>query len=92
MVPARIPISDTLIGSLWREADSLRRRSSQVLGDMGRCQDTQLLARLRRELAELEQRRRELLQAAQGWQRRGVAEPLGLALLVELSRRPLRAA
>jgi hypothetical protein len=85
-------MSDTVIGSLWREAAGLRQRCTQLMGAMGGCQDIRLLARLRREFAELEQRRRELLQMARAWQGRGVSEPLGLDLLVEIASRPVTAA
>jgi hypothetical protein len=86
---ATVRISDSVVGSLCREVDAIRQRSRVLTQAMGRCQHGGLLLRLQRDLAQLKERRRELLATARAWQRRGVNDPLGMAFLVELASRPL---
>lgn len=81
--------SDSVIGSLCREADAIRHRCSHLITAMERCQNQCLLARLQRELLQLQQRRHVLLDSARTWQRRGAHDPLGLAFLIEMCSRPL---
>jgi hypothetical protein len=87
--PATVHIADSVVASLCREVDAIRQRSRVVLQAMACCQNSGLLLRLRRDLAQLQERRRELLAIARAWQRRGVADPLGMAFLIEISSRPL---
>jgi hypothetical protein len=87
-MPATVHISDSVVGSLCREVDGIRQRSRVLIQAMARCQSRGLLLRLRRDLAQLQERRRELLATARAWQRRGVSDPLGMAFLIELSSRP----
>lgn len=87
--PATVRTSDSVVGSLCREVDAIRQRSRVLTQAMGRCQHGGLLIRLQRDLAQLQERRRELLATARAWQRRGVNDPLGMAFLVELASRPL---
>ncbi len=84
--------SDSLVGSLCRELVSLRERSRQLAGDLGRCRDGRLFQRLRGELLRLEARRRELQRTVQGLELGALRDGLSLAFLVELSRRPLQQA
>jgi hypothetical protein len=86
---AAITSSDTVIGSLCREVDVIRHRCRHILDAMSRCQDNSLFCRLRSELRQLQGRRRELLETARTWQRRGVQDPLSIAFLIEISSRPL---
>ncbi|MEX1315575.1 MAG: hypothetical protein AB1Z22_00430 [Synechococcaceae cyanobacterium] len=86
---ATVTTADSLIGSLCREADTTRHRCRQLQHCLQRCQDSRLLSRLRRDLEQLHQRRRVLLSAARGWQRRGIGDPLALDFLIELCNRPL---
>jgi hypothetical protein len=94
-MPATLPssatvcISDSVVGSLCREVDAIRQRSRVVIQAMARCQNSGLLLRLQRDLAQLRARRQELLTAARAWQRRGVSDRLGMAFLVEIASRPL---
>jgi hypothetical protein len=87
--PTTVTSAESLFGSLCHEADTCRRRSRQLLHSLQRCQDQKLFVRLRRELDRHHRRRRDLLSAARGWQRRGVGDPLTLAFLIELCSRPL---
>jgi hypothetical protein len=83
-----LPLGESLVASLCRELDCLRRRAAQVLADLERCQDPQLFERLRQELRQLGGRRTEL-QRATGLLRanRAVQDRLSLAFLEELARR-----
>jgi hypothetical protein len=88
-MPATVHISDSVVGSLCRDVDAIRQRSRVLIQAMARCQSSSLLLRLRRDLVQLQVRRRELLATARAWQRRGVSDPLGMAFLIELSSRPI---
>lgn len=81
--------SDSVVASLCREVDAIRQRSRVLTQAMARCQNGGLLQRLRRDLAQMQARRRELLATARAWQRRGAADPLGMAFLIEMCSRPL---
>jgi hypothetical protein len=87
-MPATVQISDSVVGSLCREVDAIRQRSLMLVQAMARCQNLGLRLRLCRDLAQLQERRRELLACARAWQRRGVSDPLGMAFLIEISSRP----
>ena len=88
-VPSTRRPSDSLVGSLCWEVDGLRRRASQVLEGIGRCHDGPLLERLRRELASLQGRHRELQRTARSLAVSTPRDSLSVALLLELTRRPL---
>jgi len=81
--------SESLIGSLCREMGSLRSRGAQLKGDLSRCREETLRLRLRRELQGLQQRRQELRQSLDVLRRCDLQDPVGLAFLSELLRRPL---
>jgi hypothetical protein len=83
-----LPLGESLVASLCRELDRLRRRAAQVLADLERCQDPLLFERLRQELRQLGGRRKEL-QRATGLLRAnaGVQDHVSLAFLEELARR-----
>jgi hypothetical protein len=78
-----------VVASLCREVDAIRQRSRVLTQAMARCQNGGLLQRLRRDLAQMQARRRELLATARAWQRRGAADPLSMAFLIEMCSRPL---
>lgn len=82
-------VSDSVIGSLCREVDAIRHRSRHLVFAMERCLNRCLHCRPQRELAQLQQRRRDLLDSARSWQLRGVRDPLALAFPIEMCRRPL---
>jgi hypothetical protein len=70
--------------------DRLRSRAAQVSADLARCQSPALLERLRRELIKLAARRLELQQATRSLRRLPqLQDPLAIAFLEELTRRPL---
>lgn len=88
-VPSTRRPSDSLVGSLCWEVDGLRRRAAQVLEGLGRCHDGPLLERLRRELASLQCRHRELQRTARSLAASAQRDSLSVALLLELTQRPL---
>jgi hypothetical protein len=90
-MPATVQQSDSVIASLCREAAAIRARSRQLVETMEACRHRGLLERLAAELRWLQRRRQELQVMARGWQRRGAADPLALAFLLELASRPLPA-
>ncbi len=79
--------SDSLISSLCREVEAIRSRSLQIHHGIAHCQDRSLLQRLEQEWGQLQARRRELLQVARSWRRRGVADALALEFLMEIASR-----
>jgi predicted nucleic acid-binding Zn-ribbon protein len=85
----RIRTSETLMGSLCQEVDALRRRASHLQEAMPRCRNPLLFERLRRELANLQQRHRELHRAARSLAATAGRDSLAAAFLLELTRRPL---
>ncbi len=84
--------SESLLGSLCREAQALRGRGIQLAHALERCCDRSLRDRLGAESRQVLRRRRELLEVARAWQRQGRGHSLALELLVELSSRPIPAA
>lgn len=85
---ARICTSDSLIGSLCREAASLRAHACQIRSSAARCRDPLLLQRLTAEEGHLQRRRHAILHTARGWERGPLRDSLALAFLIELCRRP----
>ncbi len=82
--------SESLVASLCREADQLRCRARQVVGDLGRCREEGLVRRLQQELQLLQIRRQELqVSALQLGRSHGLRDSLALAFLTELTQRPL---
>ncbi|MEB3307114.1 MAG: hypothetical protein VKK98_03075 [Cyanobacteriota bacterium] len=79
--------SDTLVGSLCREADRIRQRSRQLSAALQCCHSVELSERLRREGHGLEQRRAELLAMARLWCHDSHKDRLALEFLIELCRR-----
>ena len=81
--------SESLLGSLCREVDQLRGRARQLSASLERCQNRSLLLRLGRERIQLMRRRKELLEIARSWRRRGGGDPLAIEFLIEVASRPL---
>ncbi|MFM2172839.1 MAG: hypothetical protein RLZZ54_766 [Cyanobacteriota bacterium] len=80
--------SDSLVGSLCREAERIRNRCIQVSAILQSCQDAALSRRLNLECLYLRNRRQELLTTAERWRRRKQAlDALMLDFLIELCRR-----
>jgi hypothetical protein len=86
---ATVAISDSVIGSLCREVDAIRQRCRHLSSAMERCQNRCLRCRLQQELLQLQQRRLALLDSARSWQLRGAGDPMALAFLIEICRRPV---
>jgi hypothetical protein len=93
VVPVTVGVAQqggSLVSSLCLEVDRLRRRAGQVMVGLERCQDPQLVERLRQELRQLTGRREELQRVAGLLRRRlQVQDGLSLHFLEELTRRPL---
>lgn len=97
MAPAPSPVygtrprtgGESLVGNLCREIERLRQRAVQLGDGLARCQDAPLRERLRRERQELQARQRELQHSVSALAAHWQGEPLSLAFLQELSRRPL---
>lgn len=84
--------ADTLVGNLCREVWDLRSRARQVQHALQRCQHPGLGQRLSQELQNLSQRRVALQRLADQLAdslSKGPDDSVGVALLVELCRRPL---
>ncbi|MCX5952314.1 MAG: hypothetical protein NTZ40_02200 [Cyanobacteria bacterium] len=81
-------MADSMVGSLCREVDGIRRRASQLLLAMRSCQDAALSQRLGLELSQLQQRRGELLRSARTWRNQSVVkDELALEFLIEIANR-----
>ncbi len=90
LVHISVQPSESLVASLCREADQLRSRARQVVGDLGRCREEGLVRRLQQELQLLHIRRQELqVSALQLGRSHGLRDSLALAFLTELTQRPL---
>lgn len=82
--------SETLVGSLCREAARLRERWQQLQTQQRHCQEQALRQRLWVEQGRLKQRRLELQRVAGELKRSGLLQDsLAQAFLDELIRRPL---
>lgn len=81
--------ADSLVGSLCREMAGLRQLWHQLSGLRSQCREERLRLRIGREVTRLERRRLELQDLARQLQRLPLRDPLGVALLLELSLRPL---
>lgn len=82
--------SESLIGSLCREAERIRQRCTQLSATLQTCQSLELTNRLRLEDQHLRQRNQELLALARSWRSdRQPMDALTLDLLIELCRRTL---
>ena len=80
--------SDSLIGSLCREAEWIRSRSTQLSRLIQGCRDAALSRRLKLESQTLSDRRHELLGVAQRWRLgKQNLDALTLDFLIELCRR-----
>jgi hypothetical protein len=80
--------SDSLIGSLCREAEWIRCRCTQLSALLLGCRDAALSRRLKLECRTLRDRRHELLCMAQRWRlKKKDQDALTLDFLIELCRR-----
>ncbi|WP_320674534.1 hypothetical protein [Prochlorococcus sp. MIT 1341] len=80
-------ISDTLIGSLCREVDSIRYRIKQLLDSIQVSRDAELTSRLMNELHALIRRKREVNKSAQTWLKSEKYDQYSIEFLLEVSSR-----
>jgi hypothetical protein len=88
-MPAITQQSDSLIGSLCREMESLRRSWRRLAGEISRCREERLILRLQLEGLALQRRQLELQQTALQLRSAPLRDPLGVDFLLELAGRPL---
>jgi hypothetical protein len=69
--------------------EGLHHRCRQIVQDVARCRDEILTARLQEELVGLQRRQQDLRRSVTNLRRCGLRDPLALAFLEELTRRPL---
>ena len=81
--------SNTVIGNLSTEGESLRQRSIHITKSLSGCKEKSLLSRLRKERDSLEQRRNEILKIAISMKNRKKVNSLSIDLLIEICRRPI---
>ena len=81
--------SNTVIGNLSTEGESLRQRSIHITKSLSACKEKSLLSRLRKERDSLEQRRNEILKIAISMKNRKKENSLSIDLLIEICRRPI---
>ena len=81
--------SNTVIGNLSTQGQSLRQRSMHIIKSLKTCKEKSLLSRLRKELDSLEQRRNEILQIAISMKNRKKENSPSIDLLIEICRRPI---
>ncbi|MCT0200333.1 hypothetical protein KQ313_11660 [Synechococcus sp. CS-1325] len=80
-------MADSLLGSLCREMGRLLSRRSQIQAQVSRCRDADLIGRLHGELDRCAERQAELRTVVRAWQGRPGLDPVGIAFLLELTRR-----
>jgi hypothetical protein len=90
-MPTTTQPSESLIGSLCREASELRQRCQQVSELLASCREERLILRLQREARRLRLRRQELQELAGQLAALPLRDRLGAAFLLELTGRPLSA-
>ena len=90
-MPATTQQSDSLVGSLCREMEGLRQSWRQLDGNLSRCREERLILRLQNEAIGLQRRQWELQLTARQLRTAPLQDPLGVAFLLELTRRPLAA-
>ncbi len=88
-MPTTTQPSESLVGSLCREAACLRQRWQQLMELLGSCREERLILRLQREERLLRKRRRELQNLARQLAGLPLRDRLGVAFLLELTCRPL---
>ena len=82
-----ITVSDTLIGGLSREMDSIRFRIQSLINDIGSSENKNLTIRLKNELTTLKERQLEVAKAAEEWLEEDVYDRLSIEFLLELTNR-----
>ena len=84
-----LTISDSLVGSLCREMDSIRYQIKNLLNSISNSKNLTLNARLKEELFSLQQRREEVLRSTKEWEKKGDHDSLSIKFLMEISKRAI---
>ena len=80
--------SQSLIGTLSKEVDTLRKRSRSILISIIKSKDKSLILRLNNEFRSIERRRREILIMATYIRDSNILDELSIDFLIEISKRP----
>ncbi len=81
--------SETLVGSLCREIDTIRIRSSNISYSLKSCRDNYLLKRLIKEINSLDNRRIEIQKIANSISNIKDLDNLAIEFLKEIANRPI---
>ncbi len=81
--------SDSFIGGLCREVESIRNRCSQLLLSINKCKDLGLTKRLKEEYNELIKRKLILSRTVQSFNKEKFRDTLSIEFLEEISSRPI---
>ena len=84
-----LSISDSLIGSLCREVESINYRIKDLLNSIKNSRNANLKIRLENELKTLHKRRAEVLNTAMLWFRNDKFDNFSLEFLIEISKRKI---
>ena len=79
--------SESLVGNICQEIESIRVRSRYLLNVMVNCKDLGLTLRLKSELNQLTERRFEILKAAKTMKGEELLDQTSIEFLIELCRR-----
>ncbi len=80
-------ISDSLIGSLCREIDSIRNRVQGIVNTKHSTLDNRLKSRLEEEMISLRQRQHEIMISLENYVDSKNSDNLSIQFLIELSKR-----
>ncbi len=87
-----LSISDSLVGSLCREVEYLRKRYCSIMLSLENCTDNFLEERLKNEVINLVERKEELSKVCQNIVNRSNKNDLSMLFLAEVCNRPLKLA
>ncbi len=82
--------SETLIGSLCKEADLIRTRIRHIMNLTGQCSNIELLSRLNQEKNNLESRRVEIITIADSLTKKNLSDKLSTKFLLEICNRKIK--
>ncbi len=81
--------SDSIIGSLCREVDFSRYRSTNIAKSINLVSDVKLISRLKNEFLSLQKRRNEIYKTALSIKSQCSYDSLEITFLIELCLRPI---
>ena len=82
--------SQTVIGSLIKEAEQIRKRANVISKSIISCNNKSLLVRLKREFESLENRRQEILSSAKWFKSNHIIDEVSIEFLIEVCRRSIK--